>query len=86
MDSWGVFGVIAALISFGVLIGAPLLKLNSNITRLTTVLEILQKQFSEEKTSNEKEHEAIWDKTDKHDETLGDHETRISVLEHSKEA
>jgi hypothetical protein len=86
MTEWGVFGVIAALVSFGVLIGTPLLKLNANITRLTTVLEILQKQFSEEKTSNEKEHNALWDKTDKHDETLGDHETRISVLEHSKEA
>lgn len=86
MTEWGVFGVIAALISFGVLIGAPLLKLSGILAELKTVLGNLQKQFDKMCLDNEKEHEAIWDKTDKHDETLGDHETRISVLEHSKEA
>jgi septal ring factor EnvC (AmiA/AmiB activator) len=86
MDSWGVFGVIAALISFGVLVGAPLMKLNATITELKTVLDMLRKQFDKMCADNEKEHEAIWDKTEEQDKTLGDHETRISVLEHSKEA
>ena len=81
MTEWGVFGVIAALVTFGVLVGAPLLKLNTNITRLNVILEVLQKQFQDEHNGNEKEHTALWDECEKHGDSIADHETRITVLE-----
>jgi hypothetical protein len=34
MSEWGVFGVIAALVAFGVAVGTPLMKLNSSISPL----------------------------------------------------
>lgn len=80
MDQWGVFGVIAALVTFGVCVGSPLLKLNSNITRLNTVLELFQKQFADEKVGNEKEHLAIWDKVEEHDSLIHEHDTEIKLL------
>jgi hypothetical protein len=84
MTEWGVFGVIVAVISFGVLVGTPLIRLNSNITRLTVILEVLQKQVRTEHDSNEKEHTAIWDECEKHGDSIADHETRITVLEEGK--
>ena len=41
MTEWGVFGVIVALVSFVVAVGAPMLKLNGTITRLSTIIEQL---------------------------------------------
>lgn len=82
MTEWGVFGVIGALISFGLLVGTPLIKLNSTITKLSALVEFMQKQIDTFKTNNDKEHNSIWDEMERHEDTLGDHETRISVLEH----
>lgn len=82
MTEWGVFGVIGALISFGLLVGTPLIKLNSTITKLSALVEFMQKQIDAFKTDNDKEHNSIWDEMERHEDTLGDHETRISVLEH----
>jgi hypothetical protein len=84
MDEWGVFGVIAAIITFGVCVGAPLLRLNSTITELKTVLDMLRKQFEKQCQDNEKDHNALWDRADQAAEKLGEHETRITVLENQK--
>ena len=81
MTAWGVFGVIAAIVAFGVTVGTPLVRLNSNITRLNVVLELLQKQFDAAKKDNEAEHVALWDRVDKQEDAISDHETRITVLE-----
>lgn len=82
MTEWGVYGVIVALVSFGLLIGTPLIKLNSTITKLSALVEFMQKQIDTFKTDNDKEHNSIWNEMERHEDTLGDHETRISVLEH----
>ena len=82
MTEWGVYGVIVALVSFGLLIGTPLMKLNSTITKLSALVEFMQKQIDTFRTDNDKEHNSIWNEMERHEDTLGDHETRISVLEH----
>lgn len=82
MTEWGVYGVIVALVSFGLLIGTPLIKLNSTITKLSALVEFMQKQIDTFRTDNDKEHNSIWSEMERHEDTLGDHETRISVLEH----
>ena len=81
MTEWGVFGVIVAIISFGVLVGTPLIKLNSTITRLSTVLDTLEKRFCKEQEDNKEVHRAILDKCKEHEGAITNHETRISVLE-----
>ena len=82
MTEWGVFGVIVALVSFGLLIGTPLIKLNSTITKLSALVEFMQKQIDKFTADNEKEHNSMWNEVERHEDTLGNHETRISVLEH----
>lgn len=81
MEQWGVFGVIAALVTFGVAVGTPLMKLNSSITKLNALVEFMQKQLDKFSCDNEKEHNTIWDEVEKHDGAINDHETRITVLE-----
>lgn len=39
---WTVIEVLIAVGGFGLAIGAPIIKLNTNITRLTTVLETME--------------------------------------------
>ena len=80
MTEWGVFGVIAAIVTFGACVGAPLLRLNSTITRLSTVLDIFQKRVDEDKKTNCEEHVAIWDAVEKQGDMLNEHETKIAVL------
>ena len=82
MDQWGFVVVIIALVTFGVCVGTPLLKLNTNITRLNVILEVLQKQFDCERKTNAEEHNALWDNCEKHDAAINDHETRIQMIEH----
>ena len=80
MTEWGVFGVISAIVVFGVCVGAPLLRLNSTITRLSTVLSMFQKQVDEDKKTNAEEHIAIWDSVEKQGERINEHDTDIAVL------
>lgn len=80
MTEWGVFGVISAIVVFGVCVGAPLLRLNSTITRLSTVLNMFQKQVDLDKQCNAQEHIAIWDEMEKHGDKINEHDTDIAVL------
>ena len=80
MTEWGVFGVISAIVVFGVCVGAPLLRLNSTITRLSTVLSMFQKQVDEDKKTNTEEHIAIWDECEKQGIKINEHDTEIAVL------
>ena len=39
---WTVFTALAAIVGLGVTVGAPIIKLNANITRLTVVLDTIR--------------------------------------------
>ena len=91
MTEWGVFGVVVALVGFAVAIITPILKLNTNITRLTVTMEHLvkemggqSKEMKEIREKNHKSHERLWDKNEQQDKALENHETRIKVLEERK--
>ena len=84
MTEWGVFGVIGALISFGLLVGTPLMKLNALITKLSALVEFMQKQLDTFKTDNDKEHNSIWNEIERYEDTINDHETKIAVLQERK--
>ena len=73
---WTVIAGVAALVGLIGGIVAPMLKLNTSITQLTVVVNGLAKNFEKLTDKNDCAHEKINDK-------LEDHETRITLIEHS---
>ena len=81
MKEWDVFGVIAAIIALMTAVVTPIVKLTHAITRLTTSLENMEKGLEQLACNNRNAHERIWDNTREQEAKLGDHETRIRVME-----
>ena len=73
---WTVIAGVAALVGLIGGIVAPILKLNTSITQLTVVVDGLVKNFEKLTDKNDDAHKEINGKLD-------DHETRISLIEHS---
>lgn len=86
MTQWEVVGVIAALVSLLVGVGAPIVKLNSNITRLTVTIENIAKEQTEQKEINGKSHDRIWRELETHDAAITDHDRRIARIETQKKS
>ena len=89
---WTTVTVIIALVGLIVTVTTPLIKLNSNITRLTVILDGIKaeleeqkKALSAQKADSRESHRRLWAHNDEQDETLNDHETRIRVLEQKSE-
>lgn len=85
MDKWNVLLVIIEIVGFLAVLMPPVIKLAKSMTKLEEAISALSAQLTEIKTDNAAAHKRIWDKVDAHDETINDHETRITVLEHRKE-
>ena len=73
---WTVIAGVAALVGLIGGVVAPMLKLNTSITQLTVVVNGLAKGFDKLTDKNDDAHKEI-------NKTLGDHETRITLIEHS---
>lgn len=86
MTEWGVFAVIAALVGFTVAIVTPIIKLNTNITRLTVTIENILREQESAKSANGKSHDRIWKELEEHGGQLYDHETRITKIEERNKA
>ena len=91
MGEWQVVGVIIALVGLVGAIVGPIIKLNTNITRLTVTMETIARQLSDQEESNHKSHERLWKKNDEqdrklesHGKALTEHEGRISRLEEKR--
>lgn len=67
---WQIVTTIITLVSFGIAIIKPILKLNSSIVKLTDAVESLELNGSEIKTI-----------VKEHENKLDDHEKRIIILE-----
>lgn len=85
---WTTVTVIIALVGLVVTVTTPLIKLNSNITRLTVVLDTIKAELEEQKKAlsaqradSKESHRRIWAHNDEQDAVLNDHETRLRVLE-----
>ena len=81
---WQVFLVLAELIGVFVLVGKPILKLNSTMVEFTTELKMLSKRVDRVELSKHEAHEKLWEHNGEQDERIADHETRIRVLEQSE--
>ena len=78
---WTVVSVLVVLVGLFATIGAPIIKLIASITKLTSSVEYLQESMEVLTKRNSGTHGRIFKKLEEHDETFGDHETRITVLE-----
>ena len=81
MTEWEVFGVIVALVGFIAAVAKPLINLAQSITKLTTVVDRLDKAIAEQKESCVVSHTKLWSHNTEQDEQINAHETRICVLE-----
>lgn len=81
IDSWTVVGVIVALVGLFVTVGAPIIRLNGNIARSNVILDRLEKELAAQKMDAKESHRRLWKHNDEQDERIGDHETRITILE-----
>ena len=82
MTEWGVVTVIIALGGFVLAIVAPVIKLNTTITRLTTIVDRLQKSQDDASIKNTESHRRLWEHNATQDKQLTDHERRITAVEH----
>ncbi len=85
---WTTVTVIIALVGLVVTVTTPLIRLNSNITRLSVILNGIKAELEEQKKAliaqkaeSRESHRRLWAHNDDQDNTLNDHETRIRVLE-----
>ena len=88
MDEWTVVLVLISLVGLFMTVGKPIISLNNNITLLRADIQQNSKEIEEQKSELQKQreyakesHRRIWDHNDEQDKILGDHETRIAILE-----
>ena len=88
MREWDVFLMIVALVSFLLAVGAPIIKLNSAITKLNTLIETSMKRLDKLEEDDEsmqknsrQAHQRLHDRIDGVESRVHDHETRLSILE-----
>ena len=85
MSEYGVIVIVVAMITTAITIMAPIIKLNTTITRLIVKLDNLGMDMEELEKHNHESHRRIWEKNDEQDGKLADHETRLIVIENEKE-
>lgn len=81
MTEWTVVTVIVVLVGLvGTIIGATW-KLCAKITENTEALKSVRGSLEALDQSNSKSHDRIWCELNEHTDQIGDHETRITVIE-----
>lgn len=85
MGQYDVVVIVVAMLTTAVTIGAPIIKLNTAITRLIVKLDGLGVDLDDLEKHNHESHRRLWDHNDEQDEKLADHETRLQVIEKEKE-
>lgn len=80
MNEWGVVGVIIALVTFALTVGAPVLKLNKSINVLTVNVETLKDILEELKHDNRRAHQDLQEQIDDHTEKISDIRETVAVL------
>lgn len=80
---------LAELIALGTAIVVPILKLNSNIVKLTDAVNGLKEANGKLEESNTEEHKQLHERinhckkeNEELDDRVADHERRIGILEH----
>lgn len=81
MTQWDVVTVLVAVVGLFATVGAPVIKLNATMTRLSTLVEALEKKVDNQAASSKESHRRLWEHNDEQDGKIADHEKRITILE-----
>lgn len=81
MQEWTVVGVVVVLVGLIGSVSSPLIKLNSNITKLTVAVDNFQRALDKLEGENRESHKNFYNRLDCHDKELAQHEQRIKALE-----
>lgn len=81
MTEWDIVTVLAAVVGLFAAVGAPVIRLNATMTRLSALVEQLEKKVEKQGTESKESHRRLWAHNDEQDEKLNDHEKRITILE-----
>lgn len=81
MTEWNVILVIGEVIALFLLIGKPLLNLNTTLTELKSLVNSLLNDFNGFKAKASETHKEFHGHLEEHDVKLENHELRISRLE-----
>ena len=88
---WTAFETLAAIAALFLSIGVPVIRLNSSITKLTVMLERVERDVESKPPADRRpeeaaraSHEKLWRHSEEQDERLNDHETRIQFLEKAR--
>lgn len=88
VNEWEMVRTLAELLALGTAIVVPILKLNSNIVKLTDAVDGLKNAHTKMQADNEEEHKQLHERinhrkkeNEELDERVSDHERRIGFLE-----
>lgn len=76
---------LGSILSVGVIIVKPILKVVEVMTELTASVKALTEKFNKFEVNNHDDHKRIWCHNDEQDEKLQDHETRIRLIENGNQ-
>ncbi len=82
LTEWNVILVIGEVIALFLLIGKPLLNLNTTLTELKSLVNSLLSDFNGFKATASETHKEFNEHLEEHDIKLENHELRIQSLEH----
>lgn len=85
---WTAVTVLAAIAGLGVTVGGPVVRLNSSITRLTALLQAMERRLdaleaalAAQRSKAAESHRRLWTREEEQDRRLADHEARLQLLE-----
>lgn len=72
---------LGSVLGVGATVVKPILQVVKSITELNESIKTLTDKFNKFEVNNHDDHKRMWCHNDKQDETIQEHETRITVLE-----
>nr|DAO25844.1 MAG TPA: hypothetical protein [Caudoviricetes sp.] len=81
MTDWDIVKDTVVLVGLIITVTTPLLKLNTSITQLKSLLDSVVKQVQDNDRSNSNSHKRLWEHNEEQDEILHNHEMRLHDLD-----
>lgn len=85
---WTVITALVTLVGLGISVGGPVVRLNSSITRLTALLQAMERRLdaleaalAAQQSKAAESHRRLWTREEEQDRRLADHEARLQLLE-----
>ena len=81
MTEWGVFLVLSALAAFMALIIKPIITLTKSIAKLTTIVDRLEVDITEQRSQAVSSHKRLWKHNEEQDEKIALLEQKLAIIE-----